>query len=70
MLADDNSRYVYRVLSGHRSGVNCLDFCKDDTGNIFASGSDDGSFSVWRSGHVLAGVAEGLDAPGTVIKLS
>lgn len=47
MLAEDNSSYVYHVLSGHRSGVNCLDFCKDGTGNLFASGSDDATCRLW-----------------------
>lgn len=35
------------TLTGHQSGVNCVDFCREQDKSHIASGSDDGLVKVW-----------------------
>ena len=61
---------VQQTLDVHGGNYYVRDIAWRSDGGVFASCSDDGSFSVWRSGHLVAGVADGLDGAGMVMKLS
>ena len=61
---------VQQTLDVHSAGFAVRNIAWRSDGGVFASCSDDGSFSVWRSGHLVAGVADGLDGAGMVMRLS
>jgi coatomer subunit beta' len=39
-----NANYT---ITGHESGVNCIDFCRDPEKSMLVSGADDGLVKVW-----------------------